>query len=64
MRGKEMIKLPKIRYNGVRGKGTIVPRVIWRPGDVRDVNPQVVEELLRDPDFTLIKPKKKAKKKK
>ena len=50
----------KVQYTGLRPKGTITPRIMWRPGDVLELDEELAKEIARDPDFRLLrKPKPK-----
>ena len=53
----------KIRYHGVRRKGTTNPRKIWVPSETLEVPDDVAEELLRDPEFKTVKQKRRRNKK-
>jgi len=46
--------MKKVKYGGLRPKGTLTPRRMWRPGEVLVVDDTVAEELAEDPDFRLI----------
>jgi hypothetical protein len=52
--------MKRIRFKGARRKGTITPRRVWAPGEVVAVDDGVAEELTRDPEFVLVRPRKRA----
>ena len=54
-----MKETKKIRFKGARRKGTLTPRRLWAPGEVVTVDDGVAEELTRDPEFELLKPKRR-----
>ena len=53
----------KIKYHGIRKKGTANPRRIWTPGEILEVQDDVAEGLLQDPEFKLVKQKRRRTKK-
>jgi len=52
----------KIKYTGLRRKGTMTPRRIWIPGETLEVPDSIAEELILDPEFSQVKPRKRRKK--
>jgi hypothetical protein len=44
-----------VKYIGPGRYGTMIPKQIWTPGEVREVSSEVAEELLQDPYFVRIK---------
>jgi hypothetical protein len=54
--------MKKIRFNGLRPKGTLRPRRMWTPGEVLEVEDEVAGELLWETDFTQIEEKRRSKK--
>jgi len=50
----------RVKYVGVGRRGTIEPRRIWAPGEIKELSPAVAKTLLQDPDFVEVKPKQKA----
>ncbi|MBD3206544.1 hypothetical protein GF319_09415 [Candidatus Bathyarchaeota archaeon] len=52
----------KIKYTGVRPKGTIKPRKMWQPGELSEVEEELAEKLSEDPDFKILYPEKTKKK--
>lgn len=55
--------MKKVRYTGLRRRGTLQPRRMWIPGEILEVEEEVAEELIKSPDFTLVKSKKRKRKK-
>jgi len=48
----------KIKYHGIRKKGTANPRRIWTPGETLELQDDVAERLLQDPEFKPVKQKR------
>ena len=55
--------MPKVQYVGNTRRGTLTPRKMWWPGETMDMAADVAEELVRDPNFRPVKPRKKKQKK-
>jgi len=55
--------MKRIRFKGARRKGTLTPRRLWAPGEVVTVDDGAAEELVKDPEFQLVRPRKKPRKK-
>ena len=51
--------MKRIRFNGARRKGTLTPRRLWAPGEVVTVDDGVADELVKDPEFQLVRSRKK-----
>jgi len=49
--------MKKVKFGGLRPKGTLNPRRLWRPGEAVEVEDDIAEALLRDPEFRQVKPK-------
>jgi hypothetical protein len=57
--------MKKVKYDGVRPRGTIQPRRIWWPGEVLEVEDDVADELVKTLGFTLVEqPKSRRKREK
>lgn len=54
-----MSEIKKIRFKGARRKGTLTPRRLWAPGEVLKLDDDVADELASDPEFVLVKPRKR-----
>lgn len=50
-----------VKFVGIRPKGTLNPRRMWRPGDREKVEPSVAEELLKKSGFVKIRSRKRKK---
>ena len=57
----EVKKLKRIRFNGARRKGTLTPRRLWAPGEVIKLDDDVADELVKDPEFQLVRSRKRKK---
>lgn len=55
--------MTKVQYVGNTRRGTLTPRKMWSPRETMDVAADVAEELVRDPNFRLVRPRKKKQKK-
>ena len=53
--------MKRIRFKGARRKGTLTPRRLWAPGEVLKLDDDVADELVKDPEFQLVKPRKRKK---
>jgi len=53
--------MKRIRFNGARRKGTLTPRRLWTPGEVVTVDDGVADELVKDPEFVLVRSRKRRK---
>ena len=53
--------MKRIRFKGARRKGTLNPRRLWAPGEVLKLDDDIADELVKDPEFQLVKPKKRKK---
>jgi len=51
--------MKRIRFNGARRKGTLTPRRLWTPGEIVTVDDGAADELVKDPEFQLVRPRKK-----
>jgi len=51
--------MKRIRFKGARRKGTLTPRRLWAPGEVLKLDDQIADELVKDPEFQLVKPRKR-----
>lgn len=51
--------MKRIRFKGARRKGTLTPRRLWTPGEVVSLEDDVADELVKDPEFQLVEPRKK-----
>jgi len=49
----------RIRFKGARRKGTLTPRRLWTPGEVVSLEDSVADELVKDPEFQLVRSRKK-----
>jgi hypothetical protein len=49
--------MKKVRFGGLRPRGTLNPRRLWRPGEVVEVSDDEAEALLRDPEFQRVESK-------
>ena len=47
--------MKRIRFRGARRKGTLTPRRLWVPGEVVAVDDGAADELVKDPEFQLVK---------
>jgi hypothetical protein len=47
--------MKKVKFGGLRPKGTLNPRRLWRPGETVEVEDNEAEALLRDPEFQQVK---------
>jgi hypothetical protein len=49
-----------VKFSGLRPKGTMNPRRLWKAGDTACVEDNVIVFLLKEPGFSLVsqKPKK------
>jgi len=47
--------MKKVKFGGLRPKGTLNPRRLWRPGETVEVEDDEAEALLRDPEFQQVK---------
>jgi hypothetical protein len=52
----------RIRFKGARRKGTLTPRRLWAPGEVITVDDIVADELVKDPEFQLMRSRSRKKK--
>ena len=50
----------KVRFKGIRPRGTIVPRRMWRPGEILELDDTVARELTREPDFEIVRRRRRA----
>jgi len=55
----EVNMMKRIRFKGARRKGTLTPRRLWAPGEVLKLDDDVADELAKDPEFQLVKPRKR-----
>jgi len=53
--------MKRIRFKGARRKGTLTPRRLWTPGEVVSLEDDVADELVKDPEFKLVRSRRKAK---
>ena len=53
--------MKRIRFKGARRKGTLIPRRLWTPGEVVTVDDGVADELVKDPEFQLVRSRKRKK---
>jgi hypothetical protein len=53
--------MKRIRFKGARWKGTLTPRRLWAPGEVVTVDDSIAEELVKDPEFQLVRSRKRRK---
>jgi len=54
--------MKKVRYDGVRPRGTLRPRRMWSPGEVLEVEDEVALDLVEAPGFELVKTRRTRKK--
>jgi len=50
----------RIRFKGARRKGTLTPRRLWVPGEVVSLEDSVADELVKDPEFQLVRSRKRS----
>ena len=56
-----MNETKRIRFKGARRKGTLTPRRLWAPGEVLKLDDDVADELVKDPEFQLVRSRKRKK---
>jgi len=49
--------MKKVKFGGLMPKGTLNPRRLWRPGEAVEVEDDIAEALLRDPEFRQVRPR-------
>ena len=55
--------MKEVKYEGLRPKGTLRPRRLWRPGEKARVEDEVAEELLSQPGFSVVEKRRRRPKK-
>ena len=45
----------KVRFKGIRPRGTWLPRRMWRPGEILELDDSVAQQLIREPDFEIVR---------
>ena len=45
----------KVKYTGVRPKGTLRPRRMWSPGEVLELEDGLAEDLAGERDFEILR---------
>jgi len=53
--------LKRVRFTGVRRRGTLYPRRVWRPDEVVEVSDLAAAGLVSHPDFTIVDSKTRRK---
>ncbi len=46
--------MKEVKFSGLRPKGTLNPRRLWRPGDTVQLEDDVAETLLREHGFSVV----------
>ena len=54
--------MKKVKFSGLRPRGTLSPRRLWRPGDTVQLEDDVAEALLREPGFSVVTRRRRLKK--
>ena len=54
--------MPEVKYVGNTRRGTMTPRKMWWPGETMKVDESTADELVKDPNFRLVKETKTKKK--
>ena len=54
--------MKEVKFSGLRPKGTLNPRRLWRPGDTVQLEDDVAETLLREHGFSVVTRRRRPKK--